>query len=49
MHLDNIYVYACIWKKRDTIKKIKNGHGWVQLGWTVYNWGRVDLRAPKRC
>ena len=40
MNLEKIYACACI--KRTEINNLenKNGHGWVQIGWTVCNVGR---------
>ena len=48
MNLEKIYVFACIFRTEINYSENKNGHGWVQLRWTVCNWGRglgmVDLR-----
>ena len=41
MNLETIYVCACIWRTEIlNYLENKNGHGWVQLGWTECNWGR---------
>ena len=40
MNLEKIYVCACIWRIEIKYLENKNGHGWVQLGWTVCNWGK---------
>ena len=46
MNLEKIYVCACIKRIEINYLENKNGHGWVQLGWTVCYWrggGRVGL------
>ena len=40
MNLEKIYVCAFIWRTEINYLKNENGHGWVQLRWTVCNWGR---------
>ena len=40
MNLDKIYVCSCISRTEMNYLENKNGHGWVQLGWTMCNWGR---------
>ena len=40
MNLEKIYVCTCIWRLEINYLENKNGHGCVQLRWTVCNWGR---------
>ena len=39
MNLEEIYVRACIWRTEINYLENKNCYGWVQLWWTVCNWG----------
>ena len=38
MNLEKIFVCAYIWRKEINYLQNKNGHGGVQLGWTVCKW-----------
>ena len=40
MNLGKIYVYACVWRTEINYLENKNGHEWVQLLRTVFNWGK---------
>ena len=42
-HSRKIYVCVCIYRTEIRYLENKNGHGWVQLGWTVCTWGRGFL------
>ena len=40
MNLEKIYVSACIWRTKINYLENENGHGLVQLRWTICNWRR---------
>ena len=47
MNLEKIFVCTCIWRTEVNYSENKNGHGWVQVGWTVLGKGvesKVNLR-----
>ena len=40
MNLEKLYLCVCIWRTDINYLENKNGHGWVQLRWTVCILGR---------